>query len=177
MPCLHLWRRKMGQSITMFHCSLWPNFYQHSAMHAWGQFRLSYLPLINFFPHVGKEISGHSGGLTNHPYVRKSTRDTPLGQILWPTTSRTSTSMISILHIRMIVEPFSSDWIGVENPWSGVTIDLAALQNIVCSVLRVPTTQCQLNVDLRWRLDCNSKRNMLAFIHYRFHLELLSLGW
>jgi len=44
----------------------------------WGQFHLSYLPLINFFPHVRKEISGHPGGLTNHPYVRKSTRDTPL---------------------------------------------------------------------------------------------------
>ena len=37
----------------------------------WGQFRLSYLPLIKFFPHVRKEISGHPGGLTNHPYVRK----------------------------------------------------------------------------------------------------------
>jgi len=44
----------------------------------WGQFHLSYLPLIGFFPHVRKEISGHPGGLTNHPYVRKSTRDTPL---------------------------------------------------------------------------------------------------
>jgi len=44
----------------------------------WGQFHLSYLPLIKFFPHVRKEISGHPGGLTNHPYVRKSTCDTPL---------------------------------------------------------------------------------------------------
>ena len=47
-----------------------------------------------------------------------------------------------MITIRMIVEPFSSDWIGVEDPWTGASIDLVALQNIVCEVFRIPITQC-----------------------------------
>jgi hypothetical protein len=66
-------------------------------MHAWGQFRLSYFPLINFFPHVGKEISGHSGGLTNHPYVRKSTRDTPLREKVCHETGHICCGLFSFL--------------------------------------------------------------------------------
>ncbi len=38
--------------------------------------------------------------------------------------------------------PFSVDWVGVEDPWVGVSVDLLALQSIVCQVLRVSTTQC-----------------------------------
>jgi len=38
--------------------------------------------------------------------------------------------------------PFSIDWLGVKDPWIGVSVDLVALQGIVCQVLRVPATQC-----------------------------------
>lgn len=36
----------------------------------------------------------------------------------------------------------SVDWPGVDDPWIGVSVDLVALQTIVCQVIRVPTTQC-----------------------------------
>ena len=42
----------------------------------------------------------------------------------------------------MTDELFSVDWIGVEDPWDGVCVDLAALRTIVCQVLRIPETQC-----------------------------------
>jgi len=38
--------------------------------------------------------------------------------------------------------PFSIDWLGVEDPWIGVNVDLVALQGTVCQVLRVPAAQC-----------------------------------
>ena len=34
------------------------------------------------------------------------------------------------------------DWLGVEDPWVSSSIDLVALQDIVCQVLRVPASQC-----------------------------------
>ena len=34
------------------------------------------------------------------------------------------------------------DWHGVEDPWISSSIDLVALQDIVCQVLRVPASQC-----------------------------------
>ncbi|KJA17531.1 hypothetical protein HYPSUDRAFT_206125 [Hypholoma sublateritium FD-334 SS-4] len=39
-------------------------------------------------------------------------------------------------------EPFSLDWIGVDNPWTGVGVDLVALQTIVCDIFHVPRAQC-----------------------------------
>lgn len=33
----------------------------------------------------------------------------------------------------------SIDWVGVEDPWAGINVDLSALQGIVCEVFR---TQC-----------------------------------
>ena len=39
-------------------------------------------------------------------------------------------------------EPFSLDWIGVNNPWTGVNVDLLALQNIVCDIFHISTAQC-----------------------------------
>ena len=75
----------MGQPIhfiTMFHCSLWPNFYYHSVMHMAGQLGVNFVYLIfplSIFSHTSeKKLVAIPGGLTNHPYVRKSTRDTPL---------------------------------------------------------------------------------------------------
>ncbi|KAJ3788224.1 kinase-like domain-containing protein [Lentinula aff. detonsa] len=34
------------------------------------------------------------------------------------------------------------DWVGVNDPWIGVNVDLVALQSIVCQVFRIPTSQC-----------------------------------
>lgn len=34
------------------------------------------------------------------------------------------------------------DWLGVEDPWVGVNIDLLALKSIVCEIFRIPTTRC-----------------------------------
>ncbi|KIM36094.1 hypothetical protein M413DRAFT_31995 [Hebeloma cylindrosporum] len=45
-------------------------------------------------------------------------------------------------HVGMWDKSFSLDWIGVEDPWIGASVDLVALQSIVCQVLRVPATQC-----------------------------------
>ena len=39
-------------------------------------------------------------------------------------------------------EPFSLDWIGVDNPWTDVDVDLLALQNIVCDIFHISTTHC-----------------------------------
>ena len=36
----------------------------------------------------------------------------------------------------------SGDWLGVEDPWVSSSINLVALQGIVCQVLRVPSSQC-----------------------------------
>ncbi|KAG5651991.1 hypothetical protein H0H81_006673 [Sphagnurus paluster] len=41
----------------------------------------------------------------------------------------------------MTHEPFSVDWLGVEDPWVGISVDLVTLQSIVCQVLHIPTTQ------------------------------------
>jgi hypothetical protein len=46
----------------------------------------------------------------------------------------------------------------VEDPWSGVTIDVGALQNIVCSVLRVSTTQCGPPVEIGLQQEANYAR-------------------
>jgi len=54
VTCLHLWRHKMGQPIcfiTIFHCSLWPNFYYHCVMHMVGQLGVNFTYLI--FPLLG----------------------------------------------------------------------------------------------------------------------------
>ncbi|KAF5322601.1 hypothetical protein D9619_000270 [Psilocybe cf. subviscida] len=40
------------------------------------------------------------------------------------------------------------DWSTKANPWEGVELDLAALQKIVCEVLRVPLSQCGPPVSL-----------------------------
>ena len=37
---------------------------------------------------------------------------------------------------------FSLDFVGVDDHWISVTVDLAALRSIVCQVLRVPATDC-----------------------------------
>ena len=42
----------------------------------------------------------------------------------------------------MSVELPSIDWVGVEDPWVGINVDLSALQDIVCEVLHVRSTQC-----------------------------------
>ncbi|KAJ3747084.1 kinase-like domain-containing protein [Lentinula detonsa] len=34
------------------------------------------------------------------------------------------------------------DWVGVNDPWTGVNVDLVALQSIICQVFRIPTSQC-----------------------------------
>ncbi|KAJ3978582.1 hypothetical protein F5890DRAFT_1593975 [Lentinula detonsa] len=34
------------------------------------------------------------------------------------------------------------DYVGVDDPWIGVNVDLVALQSIVCQVFRIPTSQC-----------------------------------
>ncbi|KAF9474276.1 kinase-like protein [Pholiota conissans] len=39
-------------------------------------------------------------------------------------------------------QPRPLDWVGVEDPWVGVTVDLNALRHIVCEVLRVSATEC-----------------------------------
>ena len=31
----------------------------------------------------------------------------------------------------------SNDWVGVENPWVGIDVDLFALQDIVCQIFRI----------------------------------------
>lgn len=36
----------------------------------------------------------------------------------------------------------SIDWVGVEDPWMGINVDLSALQGIVCEVFHVRSTQC-----------------------------------
>ena len=49
----------------------------------WGQFHLSYL-LLSIFSHMSeKKLVAIPIGLTNHPYVRKSTCDTLLAMLAW----------------------------------------------------------------------------------------------
>lgn len=54
--------------------------------------------------------------------------------------------------------PFSADWLGVEDPWGGVSIDLVALKSIVCQVLRVSTTQCGPPVAIGLQQQANYAR-------------------
>jgi hypothetical protein len=54
--------------------------------------------------------------------------------------------------------PFSIDWLGVEDPWIGVNVDLVALQDIVCQVLRVPAAQCGPPVAIGFEQQANYAR-------------------
>ncbi|KZP03498.1 hypothetical protein FIBSPDRAFT_844921, partial [Athelia psychrophila] len=58
----------------------------------------------------------------------------------------------------MTDEPFSVDWLGVEDPWVGVSVDLAALHSIVCEVFRVPTAQCGPPVAIGLQQQANYAR-------------------
>jgi len=85
-------------------------------MHMVGQnFAYLIFPLSIFFPHVGKEISGHTGGLTNHPYVGKSTRDTPLAPSM-NTSSATSTLAAAMSEFDKHRETLLSD--DLEEGWA-----------------------------------------------------------
>ena len=55
-------------------------------------------------------------------------------------------------------EPFSVDWLGVEDPWVGVSVDMDALHSIVCQVLRVPATQCGPPVAIGLQQQANYAR-------------------
>ena len=55
-------------------------------------------------------------------------------------------------------EPISIDWLGVEDPWTGVSVDLVALQGIVCQVLRVPASQCGSPVAIGLQQQANYAR-------------------
>jgi len=46
----------------------------------------------------------------------------------------------------------------VEDPWIGVSVDLVALQRIVCQVLRVPATQCGPPVAIGLQQQANYAR-------------------
>ena len=59
---------------------------------------------------------------------------------------------------RMTGAPISIDWRGVEDPWIGVSVDLVALQRIVCQVLRVPATQCGPPVAIGLQQQANYAR-------------------
>ena len=52
-------------------------------------------------------------------------------------------SLIAYPRIRMTGARISFDWLGVEDPWIGISVDLVALQAIVCQIFRVPATQCE----------------------------------
>ncbi len=49
--------------------------------------------------------------------------------------------------------PFSLDWVGVNDPWTGVIVDLLALQNIVCDIFHVQITQCGPPVAINPKLE------------------------
>lgn len=55
-------------------------------------------------------------------------------------------------------QPFSIDWLGVEDPWVGVNVDLVALQNVVCEVMHVPSTQCGPPVPIGHQQQANYAR-------------------
>lgn len=40
------------------------------------------------------------------------------------------------------------DWLGVEDPWVGVNIDLVALKSIVCEIFRISTNRCGPPVEI-----------------------------
>lgn len=50
------------------------------------------------------------------------------------------------------------DWLGVEDPWVGVNVDLVALQSIVCEVFRIPTTRCEPPVAIGLQQQTNYAR-------------------
>ncbi|KAF7975122.1 hypothetical protein HWV62_10417 [Athelia sp. TMB] len=67
-------------------------------------------------------------------------------------------SSISPPDHRMTDTPFSVDWIGVEDPWAGVHVDLVGLRTMVCEVLRIPESQCGPPVAIGLQQQANYAR-------------------